>query len=99
MLFFALEKDLGCGKDHFGAAGSGHEAPLGEGPFGGIDGGVGVSLSGFLEDSHQIAGVGGIDVFKGLAGRGFDPFAVDKVAVNVGVGGASDGDGTGEGIG
>ncbi len=99
MLFFAVEKDLGGGEDHLSAPGGRNQTPLDEGAFGGINGGIGVGFGGFLKDSDQIAGVGGIDILKGLAGRGFDPLAVDEVAVNVGVRGASDGDGTGEGVG
>ena len=84
VFFLALEQHLGGAKDDFGAAWRRHQAPLGECAAGGFHRGVHVCFCGFLEDADHVARVGGIAVFKSLAGRGFHPLAVDEVLVNLG---------------
>src|SRR6185312_4812619 len=90
IVFLALFEDLGGAIEHFGAAGSGLETPLGKGASGGVDGGVDVVLSGALEDPDHFAGVGWVEVLEGLSGAGRDPFTIDEVFINAG---SSDTDG------
>src|SRR6202035_5203188 len=84
VLFFASNENFGGAENHFGAARGGHEAPLGEGALGGIDGGVYVGLGGFLEDANHVARVGGVAVFESLSGGRVDPLAVDEVLEDFG---------------
>ena len=96
VFFLALDQHFGGAIDDFGAAGSGDQAPLVEGVFGGFDGGVHIGLARLLEDADHVARVGGIAVLEGLAGRRFNPFAIDEVLVNLGVRGRAEDGRTGK---
>ena len=84
VVFFALGQHLGGLKDDLGAARGGNQSPLHERSLRGVHGGIDIGLGGSLKDPDHVAGVGGIAIFEGLAGAGFDPFAVDEVLINVG---------------
>ena len=99
VIFFALDQDLGGAEDHLGAAGRGHQTPLGEGALGRIHGGVHVCLIRPLEDGDDFARVGGIAVFESPSADGFDPFAVNEILENLGLGRAARDRRAGQGIG
>jgi len=84
IVFLALDEDFGGAENNLSPAGRRDETPLGEGALGGVDGGVDVVFVRFLEDADQVAGVGGIAVFEGLAARGPDPLAVDEILEDLG---------------
>ena len=70
--------------DDLGAARSRHQPPLAKACLAAATAASTSALAGFLKDADHVAGVGGIEVFEGLAGRGLDPFAVDEVLENLG---------------
>ncbi len=63
------------------ALGRGHVTPAFVRPRGRVDRAIDVCAVGVLEDADQLICVGGIAVLERLAGGGFDPLAVDEVAV------------------
>ena len=77
-------QNFGGAKNDLGAARSRNQPPLGEGALGRVDGGINVGFGGFLKDADHVARVGGIAIFESLAGRGFDPLAVDEILEDFG---------------
>ena len=99
VVFFALCQYLGSGIDDLSPAGCGHQSPLQECLLRGVDGLVNIRFCGPLENPDYIAGVGWVAVLESFPRRGFDPFAIDKVVVNVGSVGCSCEDWAGESVG
>ena len=84
IVFFAFDENFGGAKNDFGAARRGHESPLREGALGSVDGSVNIRFGRFLKDADHVARIGGIAIFERLAGRGFDPLAVDEILEDFG---------------
>src|SRR5580698_2105697 len=97
--FFAAQQDFGGAIDDLGAARSRHQSPLFEGMFGGLDGGFNIRRTGLLEDADHVTSVGGIAIFESVAGRGFDPFAINEILINLGAGGRAHDRGAGQNVG
>jgi hypothetical protein len=89
IIFFPLDQDLGGAEDHLGAPGRGHEAPFGKRTLGCVHGRVHIGLIRALENGNDFARIGGIAVFESPSADGFDPFAVNEILENSGLGRAA----------
>src|SRR6185437_14308740 len=75
VIFLPLLKELTAAIKNFRAPRGWSQSPALEGFFGGFHGRVHVFLLGARKNSNHVLSIGRIEVFEGLAGAGFDPFA------------------------
>ena len=85
ILFLALGQHLSRKKNDLRPPRRRNQPPAFEGQSGGFHGRVYVVFAGFLEDRDDLPGIGRVPVFKGFARRGFNPLAINKIPINLGI--------------
>ena len=83
-LFLPLHQHLGGAEKNLSAPRRRGQPPSVVGRLGGGDSVFQIALVGGVEVTHQVGFVSWVEVLKGRAGAGFDPFTVDVVLVDFG---------------